>query len=246
MQEIWDPTLAPHVWNQYHSQLEDYLRIADSSRMDVLDVGCAQGTLALLLAERGHNVTAVDLRPEFLDYARSRHTHGVIRFVVANVLDDDIPGSFDLIFANQIIEHLVYPQRLLLQLKKCLKPGGRLVVTTPNCDYIINALPNYRSLGNPKNWEHMQFTADSDGHFYAYLSEELIEVFAETGFSDVQASFFDTPAISGQMKIRYLHGRVPAHLLRAIDRLVIKLPWVGRKFSQQLMVTGLMSAVRQC
>src|SRR5207342_664659 len=81
MQEIWDRRLTPQIWNQYHNQLDYYLGIAGDEPLSVLDVGCAQGTLALLLAERGHHVTAVDIRPQFLDYAKSRHTHGDIRFL---------------------------------------------------------------------------------------------------------------------------------------------------------------------
>ena len=134
VQEIWDSSIAPHIWNNYHNQLEIYLGIAGLSPLQILDVGCAQGTLALMLAERGHHVLAVDLRPEFLEYAQARYTNGDIRFMVANVLEDDILGTYNLIFANQIIEHLVYPDQLLQRLKAKLKPGGRIVITTPNGD----------------------------------------------------------------------------------------------------------------
>lgn len=238
MQEIWDCSLAPHVWNQYHNQLGTYLPFAGTAPLDVLDVGCAQGTLALMLAERGHRVTAVDLRPEFLAYAESRHTHGEIRFVAGNVLQDEFAGAFDLVFANQIIEHLVYPDQLLQQLKKRLKPGGRLVITTPNGSYVKNALPSYKQLGDPKAWEHLQFTADGDGHFYAYLREELVEIFNAAGLTQVQARFFESPLISGHMKVRYVHGVVPSGLLSALDKLVVNTPWVGRRLTHQLLVTG--------
>ncbi len=238
MQEIWDPKLAPQIWNQYHNQLELYLELADGGAKTILDVGCAQGTLALLLAEQGHHVTAVDLREEFLAYAKSRYTHGEIRFMAANVLEDEIPGSYDLIFANQIIEHLVYPQRLLLRLKQYLKPGGRLVVTTPNASYVKNSLPSFREIGDPRDSEHLQFTADGDGHFYAYLREELVDIFEGSGFSDIESSFFESPIVSGHMKFRHIQRFVPSRLLRALDRGVVGMPWLGRKFTHQLMVTG--------
>ena len=93
---------------------------------------CAEGTLALLLCERGHQVTAIDIRPDFLEYARSRYSHGDIRFVAANALEGDLPGPYGLIFANQIIEHLVYPSGLLERLHALPVPGGRLVKSTPN------------------------------------------------------------------------------------------------------------------
>lgn len=238
MQEIWDPGIAPHVWNQYHNQLDYYLSIAGAGRQAILDVGCAQGTLALLLAERGHQVTAIDLRPAFLDYAHSRHTHGNIRFLAANVLEDDIPGSYDLIFANQIIEHLVYPDQLLGRLRACLKPGGRLVVTTPNGDYVKNTLPSFRQLGDPRDWEHRQHTADGDGHFFAYRVNELIDLFHAAGFAEIEASLFESPLISGHMKLRYLHDVVPVGVLRALDKLVLRVGGLGHKLAHQLMVTA--------
>ena len=238
MQEIWDSSIAPQIWNQYHNQLDIYLGIAGASPLQILDVGCAQGTLALMLAERGNSVLAVDLRSEFLDYAEARHTDGDVRFMVANVLEEDIPGTYHLIFANQIIEHLVYPDQLLQRLKAKLKPGGRIVITTPNGGYVKNALPSYKELGDPKAWEHMQYTADGDGHFYAYRHEELIEIFRTAGLSGVKASFFESPFISGHMKVRHVHGILPTMLLKALDRLLIAIPGIGRKMTHQLLVTG--------
>ena len=241
MQEIWDRRLARHIWNQYHNQLDYYLRIAGPEPQDVLDVGCAQGTLALLLAERGHRVTAVDLRPAFLDYAQSRYTKGDIRFIAANVLENDIPGEYDLIFANQIIEHLVYPDVLLARLRERLRPGGRLVVTTPNGRYLKSSLPSFSELGDAQDWEHLQHTADADGHFYAYLGEELVELFHGAGLDQVRAVFFESPFISGHMKLRYAHGVIPAGLLRLLDRGVLRLPWLRTVFAHQLLVTGIWS-----
>ena len=96
--------------------------------MKVADVGCAQATLALLLAEDGHDVTAVDLRQGFLDYAASRHENGTIRFLCGNALEMEPPGRFDVVFCNQLVEHVVYPERLVRGLAEWLRPGGRLVI----------------------------------------------------------------------------------------------------------------------
>jgi 2-polyprenyl-3-methyl-5-hydroxy-6-metoxy-1,4-benzoquinol methylase len=239
LQEIWNPRIAPQIWNQYHNQLDLYLGIAGTTPLHILDVGCAQGTLALMLAERGHRVLAVDIRPQFLAYARSRHTHGDVRFEAANALEDDLPGGHDLIFANQIIEHLVYPDALLSRLRGLLKPGGRLVTTTPNGHYVKNGLPSHAELGDPRAFEHLQFSADGDGHFFAYRAEELRRFYAAAGFEQVTARFFETPFINGHMKLRHLHGIVPVAVLRALDRIALSLPPVARRCSHQLLVTGL-------
>lgn len=240
IEEMWDPEAAPHVWNQYHSQLETYLAFAPEDRhLRILDVGCAQGTLALLLAERENRVVAVDLRQHFLDYAVSRHERGDIRFVCGDVLNMDAPGEFDLIFCNQLVEHLVFPEALIRKLIGWLAPGGRLVVTTPNGSYMRNGLPSFGTIGNPMESVHRQCSADGDGHFFAYRDFELREIAKSAGLRDLEVRFFETPWISGHVKFRYLHGRVPLAVLRMMDRLTLSIPLVGRFAAHQMLVTGI-------
>ena len=239
LQEIWDRTVAPQVWNQYHNQLDIYCALAEGlGQLDVLDVGCAQGTLALMLAERGHRVCAMDIRQQFLDYAALRHERGAIRFVCGNAMEVSPDGNFDLIFCNQLVEHLVYPERLIMRLTSLLKPHGRLVMTTPNWSYIKNSQPSFREIGDPAKHEHLQFTADSDGHFFAYRACELTEMFQSSGLSHVRASYFESPWISGHIKVRYLHLWWPAGLLRWLDAVTLCMPGVGKRLAHQLMIVG--------
>ncbi len=238
MREMWDRSIARHVWNQYHNQIALYTHFAKGEKLRILDVGCAQGTLALLLAERGHDVVAVDLREDFLTYAKTRYERGQIDFIRADVLNDEIDGTFDLVFANQIVEHLVYPGRLICALKRRLRDGGRLVMTTPNADYFRSRLPTFSELGNVADFEHLQNSADGDGHFYAYTAEELVKEFAASGFQDVSHQFFETPLISGHVKLRYLHHWLPSSLLSGGERMIERFPSVCRKLGHQLLVTA--------
>lgn len=239
MEEIWDRSIAPQMWNKYHSQLDIYFALCEGKGpLYILDVGCAQATLALRLAERGHRVVAMDIRQQFLDYAASRYESGDIRFVCANAMDADLPERFDLIFANQIVEHLVYPLTLVSRLAGMLKPGGRLVMTTPNGRYFKNPLPTFKEIGDPGQHEHLQFSADGDGHFFAYLDDELVEVLATAGLGNVQVSYSETPWISGHVKFRYLHPWTPTKVLRLLDNLTLRVPLLGRRFAHQLQVMG--------
>jgi 2-polyprenyl-3-methyl-5-hydroxy-6-metoxy-1,4-benzoquinol methylase len=242
MQEMWDSDIARHIWNQYHNQIDLYVSLtAGATKLDILDVGCAQGTLALLLAERGHKVWAMDIRQPFLDYAASRYEKGDIHFVCGNAMEVDLKQRYDLIFANQIVEHLVYPVEFTQRLKGWLKPGGRLVMTTPNASYLKNSLPTFSELGDPRQYSHMQFTADADGHFFAYLGEELESVFEQAGFAHISAGYFETPFISGHVKVRFLHPILPTSVLRVLDRLVLSTPIFGKRLAHQLMVVGTLS-----
>jgi 2-polyprenyl-3-methyl-5-hydroxy-6-metoxy-1,4-benzoquinol methylase len=240
MQEIWDPTIAKHIWNQYHNQLDLYLSLASGNgRLEILDVGCAQGTLALLLAERGHKVWAIDIRQQFLDYAAARHEKGDITFICGNAMEVDLHRQFDLIFANQIVEHLVYPLEFTRRLASWLKPSGRLVMTTPNGKYIKNSLPSYSQLGDPGQYTERQFTADGDGHFFAYQPSELKHILEQAGLRDVSTTCFETPFISGHLKVRYTHSFLPKRILRRLDRLALGTPKIGSRLAHQIMVIGI-------
>ena len=242
MREIWDKSISRHIWNQYHNQLETYFslvdRIAQGRSLSILDVGCAQATLAIRLAEIGHRVVAVDIRRQFLDYARTRYTHGNIEFVESNALELSLDRKFDLVFANQIIEHMTRPEELLSSLKRLIRSSGTLVVTTPSNHYLVNELPSFHQLGDLSDYAEYNFSADADGHFFSYKCNELLEIFESVGFENACASFFETPFVSGHMKVRYLHGVLPPAVLRFLDRCALRAPGLGRKLAHQLMVVG--------
>jgi 2-polyprenyl-3-methyl-5-hydroxy-6-metoxy-1,4-benzoquinol methylase len=232
MREMWDPNIERQVYNQYHNQLDLYLDLVARYRAtSVLDVGCAQGTLALLLAERGARVTAVDIRSPFLDYAATRVERGDVRFLAANIFDQPDLGVFDLVFANQIIEHLVYPTEFLKTLSKYVRPAGILVVSTPNHGYFRSNLPSYTELGDPRKHEHLQFSAGGGDHFFAYTENELRQAAAGAGLKVREMIYFETPAISGHALVRYLHW-LPVPVLRALDRFALRL--ARRKLAHQL------------
>lgn len=231
--EMWDRDVERHSYNCYQNQLDLYLGLADRyDARTVLDVGCAQGTLALLLAERGKRVTAVDIRPAFLDYARSRWEKGEVSFIAANLMDGPDLGTFDLVFANQIIEHLVYPAEFLRTLARYVKPGGVLIVSTPNHDYFRSTLPAFTELGDPKQHEHRQFTAGGEGHFFAYTEEELRDAARTAELEVVEAVYFETPWISGHVLFRFLHPWMPAAALRSLDRAALRV--ARRRLAHQL------------
>jgi len=237
LREMWDRSIAVHIYNQYQAQIELYLSLIEHDRpLRILDVGCAQATLAMLLAEKGHRVTAVDLRSEFLEYAQSRYSSGDIEFVEGDALSLKMRSRFDIIFANQIIEHLVYPERLLKGLGQRLGEDGRLIVTTPNHGYLKNPLPSWSELGDPSEFEHLQNTADGDGHFFAYKAQELVNVAKASGFVSARVRGFESPFVSGHMKFRHAHGSVPYPVLKMLDAAAIKIPFLGNALSHQLML----------
>ena len=104
----------------------------------VLDVGCSEGILEVLLARRGLSVTGVDLDPDALDFARlllAKEPDEVrerVRFVQGDFIETrPVKGLFDTVVMGELLNFLDDPEGMLERGLEYLRPGGRLIVTTP-------------------------------------------------------------------------------------------------------------------
>ena len=97
----------------------------------VLDHGCGDGVLANMLARKNAHVFGVDNSEVALRYAQTRITGSNVHFQSGSVYElpyrDD---TFDSVISTQVIEHLAEPVRLLTEIRRILKKGGRAVITT--------------------------------------------------------------------------------------------------------------------
>lgn len=127
--EVWEPNLKPARYRWYWTRLNATLcAVRDfASGRRVLDLGCAQANLAVLLAEEEFRVTAVDLNSEFLRYARLKVEDGYIRFVAANACVPPFKPVFDVVVLGELLEHCAYPGNILKNAASLLKAGGRML-----------------------------------------------------------------------------------------------------------------------
>jgi 2-polyprenyl-3-methyl-5-hydroxy-6-metoxy-1,4-benzoquinol methylase len=101
----------------------------------VLDYGCGFGFFVRRLAALGLETTATDLSPEAVA-AANNNNRGVAGFHGARLTDQlrQSGETFDAVVATEIVEHM-YDDALTLffdDMRRLLKPGGRLLITTPN------------------------------------------------------------------------------------------------------------------
>lgn len=96
----------------------------------LLDLGCGQGDLLAAAQEmRLFEAVGIDLSPRRVQYARDRGLE-----VYLGTLDScDLPAeSFDVVVMWHVLEYIPQPRHLLEQIYRLLRPGGHLVVATPN------------------------------------------------------------------------------------------------------------------
>jgi SAM-dependent methyltransferase len=109
----------------------------DKPRGSLLDLGCGDGDYSHRLKGLGFKTTAADLDEKRFRYA------GDIDFKVCNITES-LPFSdsmFDYCLLLEVVEHLPNPYFLIQEIKRILKPGGVLVLSTPN---ILNIKSRFR------------------------------------------------------------------------------------------------------
>ncbi|BDG60365.1 hypothetical protein caldi_14550 [Caldinitratiruptor microaerophilus] len=99
-------------------------------RGELLDVGCGSGQFLANMRARGWNVLGVEPDGEAVRVAREHFGLTVSQGTLEEV--DLREGTFDAVTLNHVIEHVLDPVGILRSCRRVLKPGGLLVVVTPN------------------------------------------------------------------------------------------------------------------
>ena len=119
----------PDLFNEHFSRYAFARRYA--AHKQVLDLGCGTGYGAAALAEVADQVTGVDSSDEAVGYARAHFARPNLTFEVAHA-GEPRHGTFGLITAFEVIEHLEDWRSLLTAARAQLAEGGVFLVSTPN------------------------------------------------------------------------------------------------------------------
>jgi len=136
------------VMEAYYGKLGDQFMRETQSRIHwicaqvkgrrILDVGCSQGIVPLLLAREGCLVTGVDTSPQAIEEAKGylsaepAHIQQNVTYINSDFLAlDTLEVEPDTVVISEVLEHLVRPELFVEKAHDLLKQGGRLVITVP-------------------------------------------------------------------------------------------------------------------
>ena len=166
----------------------------------LLDVGCGSGAFTIGAALRGYDALGLswDLRNQNAAIERARMCNAkTAEFQVQDIRElnerENLFGRFDVAICCEAIEHIINDEKLMRDIARCLTPGGRLLLTTPNF-YL-----------RPIDQQHEgPFPAVEDGGHVrkGYTPERLVQLCDRAGLKP-EAISYCTGFVS--QKITHLH-----------------------------------------
>jgi ubiquinone/menaquinone biosynthesis C-methylase UbiE len=140
----------------------------------VLDAGCGRSLFTEIRAEWPFTIVAADVEHELLRERKASFPD--VRWVVAGALPLPFAdGSFDAVFAGELIEHLVDPAQGLAEFRRVLRPSGTLILTTPNRLRLANVVDRSERPYSPDHLSELSY-------------DELQHVLPAQGFTIEQAT----------------------------------------------------------
>lgn len=190
----------------------------------ILDVAAAQGNFSIALAELGYRVTWNDLREDLAGYARLKHERGEIHFAPGNAFELKFDVPFDAVLITEVIEHVAHPDEFLVSVARLVKPGGHVVMTTPNGAYFRNPLPKFSQCSDRTPYEVGQFKPDADGHIFLLHPDEIPPLAKHAGLEIETLQLFTNPLTNGHMKMEHLLRWLPRGWVERIEATTQRAP----------------------
>jgi ubiquinone/menaquinone biosynthesis C-methylase UbiE len=192
-----------NLFNAYYERPEMIRLAGDVAGMEILDAGCGSGPLTEALRARGAVVSGFDLSPAMVELARRRL--GAEADVRVADLGAPLPyrdDRFDLVVASLALHYVEDWASALAELRRVLKPGGRLVVSVihPTVYAVVYPEADYFAL--------TQYSED-----YDYGEETVWMTYWHRPLQDVINAFIEAEFVIRQVTEPPPAADTPAELL---------------------------------
>ena len=169
---------SDHLPNEILESIEPLLKKGKR----LLDIGCGDGSIIEIAIDRYEEIYGCDISLNALS-----ETKDMLMFsVCADLNEGCIPykdDSFECVTALEFLEHIINPLRILEDIRRVLKPHGRLVLTTPNIRYFRNL----HTLILHGSFPHttMDDFVWGGGHLHYFTRKDLAFLLSQAGFKRI-------------------------------------------------------------
>jgi len=184
-------------YDRYLYILQKIIQIKSKGKQ-VLDVGAGRGHLSVALAKLGWLVTLVDVKEKLnTKDMKIMCQKYQMNSKICNLSCDLIPfedSLFDLVIFTEVIEHLSFnPVNVIKEIIRVLKPGGHLILTTPNQNNLFTKCKCL--LGKSIYTSIESFFMDGTKyaiHWREYTMDELIYLLNRVGFNIIEKGYLNS------------------------------------------------------
>ena len=147
----------------------------------LLDVGCGEATFLRLAQQAGWQVMGTELSEAAVRQAPEFDLHR------GEVWEARLPDdSYDVATSWHVIEHAADPKRMVAELFRVLRPGGWLVLATPNIQDYVFRLGYFAGRGR---WPTLYEDHERELHLFHFSAATLAKLVHSVGFTDIQVGF---------------------------------------------------------
>lgn len=146
----------------------------------ILDIGCADGVFSKVIfsKSKASKYVGIDVIKTSIDWAKRHWRHERrMKFMVGDAHDLKFKsGTFNAVFAMEVLEHVVNPKKVLMEVKRILKKGGYGVFLVPSDSLLFRIIWFIWLHFYPRGWVWR------DTHIQTYRNNYLPRVCREAGF----------------------------------------------------------------
>ncbi|MCX6570991.1 MAG: class I SAM-dependent methyltransferase [Candidatus Aminicenantes bacterium] len=217
---------APACWGRSFSRL-NFRRVEEGNVIlrwldpgageRVLDVGCGDGYYDWRISRKGAHVTGIDLHEKRLAFARKHYKNGRTEFLAMDAEKADFPdGSFDKALSLCVMEHLGDDERVMRNVSRALKPGGRFT-------FSADSLSNAEIRPEERERHRRRYAVKT------FYTEDIVREKLSRGGFDIEETGYvlSTPGALRLVRISWKLDDFPAALipLRFLGYLVLGAVW---------------------
>ena len=167
----------------------------------LLDVGCSYGFFLDEARRQGWQVVGMEPAQDQAAWARQHLELPVVDDLESPELE---PHSFDVLTIWDVIEHIEDPHSFLKRCHTLIRPGGALLVKTPNADGLLRRSPWWLRPYLALYWQ-LVYPANPAQHLYHFTPQIIHRLLQETGFSvvmaDVNQDWSERPIVGRNMLV---------------------------------------------